>query len=118
MNADDVEVIEKTTPFKGYFRIDRYRLRHKLFEGGWSGEMEREIFERGHAVAVLLFDPDRDKLVFIEQFRPGAYAALASPWFNSDPSPWLSNASPASSSRAKAPRTWRAARPSRRLTAW
>ena len=89
MNSDDVEVIEKSTPFKGYFRIDRYRLRHKLFEGGWSGEMEREIFERGHAVAVLLFDPERDKLVFIEQFRPGAYAALASPWFHSGASPWL-----------------------------
>ena len=89
MNSDDVEVIEKSTPFKGYFRIDRYRLRHKLFEGGWSGEMEREIFERGHAVAVLLFDPERDKLVFIEQFRPGAYAALASPWFDSGASPWL-----------------------------
>ena len=89
MNADDVEVIEKTTPFKGYFRIDRYRLRHKLFEGGWSGEMEREVFERGHAVTVLLFDPERDKLVFIEQFRPGAYAALASPWFDNGTSPWL-----------------------------
>ena len=42
MNADDVEVIDKSTSFKGYFRIDHYRLRHKLFEGGWSGEMERE----------------------------------------------------------------------------
>ena len=89
MNADDVEVIEKSTPFKGYFQIDRYRLRHTLFEGGWSGEMEREVFERGHAVAVLLFDPDQEKLVFIEQFRPGAFAALASPWFDDGTSPWL-----------------------------
>ncbi|MDP6788751.1 MAG: NUDIX domain-containing protein [Rhodospirillales bacterium] len=89
MNADDVEVTEKTTPFKGYFQIDRYRLRHKLFEGGWSGEMEREVFERGHAVTILLFDPERDRLVFIEQFRPGAYAALASPWFDNGASPWL-----------------------------
>ena len=72
-----------------HFRIDRYRLRHKLFEGDWSGEIEREVFERGHAVTVLLFDPDRDKLVFIEQFRPGAYAALASPWFDNGASPWL-----------------------------
>ena len=89
MNADDVEIIDKSTPFEGYFRIDRYRLRHKLFEGGWSGEMEREVFERGHAVTILLFDPERDKLVFIEQFRPGAYAALASPWFDNATSPWL-----------------------------
>ncbi len=33
MTRDDVDIIEKTTPFEGYFRIDSYRLRHRLFEG-------------------------------------------------------------------------------------
>ncbi|MBC8338724.1 MAG: NUDIX domain-containing protein [Alphaproteobacteria bacterium] len=89
LTPDDVEVIEKDTPFRGYFRLDHYRLKHKLFEGGWSGEMSREIFERGHAVAVLPYDPDRDEVVLIEQFRPGAYAALASEWFDDGASPWL-----------------------------
>lgn len=89
MNADDVEIIDKTTPYRGYFRLDVYRLKHRLFEGGWSGEMTREVFERRHAVCVLLFDPQRDELVFIEQFRPGAFAALSSPWFGDDASPWL-----------------------------
>ena len=89
MTRDDVEIIEKTTPFEGYFRIDRYRMRHRLFEGGWSGEMTREVFERGHAVACHLYDPDLDRLVMIEQFRPGAYAALASPWYDDGFSPWL-----------------------------
>ncbi len=83
------EIIDKTTPFRGYFQIDRYRLRHSLFEGGWSGEMTREVFERGHAVSVLLFDSERDELVFIEQFRPGAMAAADSPWWDNDFSPWL-----------------------------
>lgn len=76
----DVEVREKTTPFRGYFRIDRYRLRHRLFAGGWSGEITREVFERGHAVAVLPYDPRRDAVVLIEQFRMGAYAAGEQPW--------------------------------------
>ena len=89
MAEDDVEIIEKTTPFNGYFQIDRYRLRHRLFEGGWSGEFEREIFERGHAVSVLLLDPVLDRVVLIEQFRAGAFAALASPWFDKGASPWL-----------------------------
>ena len=89
MTEDDVEIIEKTTPFNGYFQIDRYRLRHRLFEGGWSGEFEREIFERGHAVSVLLLDPVLDRVVLIEQFRAGAFAALASPWFDKGASPWL-----------------------------
>lgn len=72
MDRSDVEILEKTTPFQGYFRIDRYCLRHRLFAGGWSGEMTREIFERGHAVGLLPYDPVRDELVLIEQFRPGA----------------------------------------------
>jgi ADP-ribose pyrophosphatase len=89
MSADDVEIIEKTTPFQGYFRIDRYHLRHRLFEGGTSGVMTREVFERGHAVAAMLYDADLDRLVLIEQFRPGAHAAKQSPWYADDFRPWL-----------------------------
>ena len=89
MTRDDVEIVDRSTPFQGYFRIDRYRLKHRLFEGGWSAEMEREIFERGHAVAVLLYDPERECLVFIEQFRAGAFAAIAANWLEDGASPWL-----------------------------
>ncbi len=80
MDRDDVEIIEKTAAFQGYFRIDRYRLRHRRFDGGWSDVMTREVFERGQAVAVLPYDPQRDALVLIEQFRMGAYAEGRAPW--------------------------------------
>ncbi len=76
----DVEIIEQKTVFQGYFRIDRYRLRHKLFAGGWSGEVMREIFERGHAAAVLPYDPARDTVALVEQFRIGALSAGRDPW--------------------------------------
>ena len=89
MGPDDVEVVEKTTPFSNYFRIDQYLLKHRLFQGGWSKLLSREVFERGHAVNGLLYDPELDRLVFIEQFRQGAFAALASPWFEDNGSPWL-----------------------------
>ena len=77
---DRAEIIDKQTPFRGYFRVDAYRLRHRTFDGGWSREIRREIFERGHAAAVLLYDPERDAVVLIEQFRTGAYAAGLEPW--------------------------------------
>jgi len=89
LTAADVEVLDKTTAYDGYFRIDRYRLKHKLFEGGWSGEMTREVFERGHVIALLPYDPDLDRVVLIEQFRVGVLAAQASRWFDDDASPWL-----------------------------
>ena len=75
-----VEIIERQAVFKGYFRIDRYRLRHQMFAGDMSGIIMREIFERGHAAAVLPYDPVRDEVVLIEQFRPGAHAAGWHPW--------------------------------------
>jgi len=89
----DVEVVKKTRVWDGYFQLDKYTLRHRLHDGNdehMSGAMDREIFERGHAAASLLYDPILEKLVFIEQFRPGAYAALSSPWFDEKTfSPWL-----------------------------
>lgn len=89
MTPDDVEILQRDVPFEGYYRIETYRLRHRLFGGGWSEPMNRELLERGHAAAVILFDPDVDKLVLIEQFRIGAFAALASPHVEMTRSPWL-----------------------------
>ena len=81
MNREDVEIIEKNTKFQGFFRLDFYRLRHRLFEGGWSDVKNQEVFERGNAAAVLLYDPDLDAVVLIEQFRPGAFTSgRGTPW--------------------------------------
>ena len=78
--ADGVELLGKSERYSGFFRINGYRLRHRLFAGGWSGAIEREVFERGHAVGVLPYDPVADSVVLIEQFRIGALVAGMSPW--------------------------------------
>ena len=78
--ADGVELLDKSERYSGFFRINRYRLRHRLFAGGWSGVIEREVFERGHAVGVLPYDPVADSVVLIEQFRIGALVAGMNPW--------------------------------------
>ncbi|WP_199450888.1 ADP-ribose diphosphatase [Vibrio harveyi] len=68
----DVEIISKETVFKGFFKMVKYRFKHRLFAGGWSGIVEREMFERGHAAAMLPYDPMTDQVVIIEQIRVGA----------------------------------------------
>lgn len=78
--TEDVEVIEKTVCYQGFFRLEKYHLRHRLFSGDWSPLLTREMFERGHAAAVLPYDPVRDEIVLIEQFRPGAIDAPGGPW--------------------------------------
>lgn len=74
------DIVERELAFDGYFKIIRYRLRHSLFKGGMGHEITREIFERGQAVAVLPYDPIKDQVVLIEQFRPGAISAKSNPW--------------------------------------
>lgn len=80
MTRSDVEIIEKKVCYEGFFRIERYRLKHQLYNGSWSSEIVRELFERGHAAAVLPYDPVRDEVILIEQFRVGALDAPDGPW--------------------------------------
>jgi ADP-ribose pyrophosphatase len=77
---EDLEIIDQTTVFQGFFRLERYTVRHRLFAGGWSEPLQREIFERGHAVVVLPYNVQTDELVLIEQIRIGAAATSHSPW--------------------------------------
>lgn len=74
------EVLDRTVCYDGYFRLERVRVRFRLFRGGWSAPVVREVFERGHAAAVLLYDPDRDRVVLVEQFRAPAIDAPGGPW--------------------------------------
>ena len=80
MPPSQVELIEREAVFQGYFRIDRYRLRHEQFAGGLGTAVVREVFERGQVAAVLPVDPQAGRVVLIEQFRPGAWANGWHPW--------------------------------------
>ena len=79
-SKNDVEIIARETLYRGFFSLDLYRFRHRLFNGGMSDEVTREIFERGHAAVLLPFDPVRDEVVLVEQIRIAAYDTSASPW--------------------------------------
>lgn len=73
-------IIQQQTPYQGFFQLECYTLQHELFAGGWSGEFQREVLNRGHAVAVLLHDPASNNVLLVEQFRPGALQDEAGPW--------------------------------------
>lgn len=74
------EVLDKSICYSGFFHMEKYRLRHELFAGGWSAEITRECLERGHAVAVLPYDPTSDQVILLEQFRVGALDFPGGPW--------------------------------------
>jgi ADP-ribose pyrophosphatase len=75
-----VEIVERANCFKGFYKLDKVHLRHELFAGGMSREISRELFVRHDAVCVLPYDPLRDEVVLIEQFRVGALGKVDNPW--------------------------------------
>lgn len=76
-----VELIRQEPVFRGHLKVDELHLRHALYAGGMSPEISREVIWRRDAVAVMPYDPRRDEVVLIEQFR-------ASALFNNDPA-WM-----------------------------
>lgn len=75
-----IEIIGRETCFEGFLRLVRYRLRHELFAGGLSPVIARERLDSLHAAAAILYDPRRDLVVMVEQFRIGALERGREAW--------------------------------------
>jgi ADP-ribose pyrophosphatase len=79
-----VEILDRENGYQGFYRLERLRLRHRKFSGGWSEPLNRELMVRRDAAGVLLYDPALDAVALIEQFRVGAVdrsaAEHGSPW--------------------------------------
>lgn len=77
---NDYEIIKREVLYEGVFRMARYQVRYRLFNGKLSQSISREVMERASAAAVLPYDPVTDRILLIEQFRMGALANPQSPW--------------------------------------
>lgn len=78
----DVAVIDRDEAFAGFSAVEVYHLRHRTHAGGMTPVIRREGFVCGDAVVVLPWDPARDRVLLIEQFR-------LAPLLRRDPQPWL-----------------------------
>jgi ADP-ribose pyrophosphatase len=76
----DVEIAQTSSVAARHLRIDTFGFRHRLFSGEWSAERSYDVLRRGQAVAIVLYDPDREAVVLVEQFRLPALLAGCSPW--------------------------------------
>ncbi|MGR3807442.1 ADP-ribose diphosphatase [Pasteurella testudinis] len=82
-SAADLAIQQQDLVYDGFFKLYKIQFRHKLFAGGYSGTVTRELLYKGAASAVIAYDPLRDEVVLVEQVRIGAYVA------ESEKSPWL-----------------------------
>jgi ADP-ribose pyrophosphatase len=79
---NDYKLLDREVLYSGVFKLARYHLRHRLYQGGESPVFSREVLERTKAAAILPYDPKQDKVILIEQFRPGPVTVP-------DQNPWL-----------------------------
>ena len=82
MPASAVDCCEMRAPHEGYFLTREYALRHPGFGGGTTPLLRREVFVATDAAIVLPYDPVRDRVLLVEQFRMGPYG-------RGDPRPWM-----------------------------
>jgi ADP-ribose pyrophosphatase len=75
MDHPELDIRNREIAFGGFFRVDRFHLRQRRYDGGWSRELEREVVLRPEAMAALLYDPERDTVVLVEQIRLAAAVA-------------------------------------------
>lgn len=79
MTDERVKIISDTTLSDGWTRLSRYDLDY-TDQNGATHRVRREIYHRGEASAILLYDRKRDCVVFVKQFRLPAYLADAPAW--------------------------------------
>lgn len=79
---NDLQIVSKETVYKGHFELQKITFRHKLFSGGMSNNVVRELLIKGEAAALIAYDPILDNVILIEQVRIGAYdnKQKKSPW--------------------------------------
>lgn len=76
----DIEILERESRLASYLKVDRFKLRFRLFKGGWSHSIQREVLMRAPAAVVLLYHRVSDQVVMVEQFRMGVLESDFGPW--------------------------------------
>jgi ADP-ribose pyrophosphatase len=75
----DVVIEAEQRVWSGRFPLDVIKFRHRRFDGTMSDTRTWELWRRGHASALIPYDPVADAVVLIEQFRFPALAAGVDP---------------------------------------
>lgn len=77
----DLALAARREPYARFFAVEEYDIAWRRFDGSLSASVTRAVFLSGDAVTVLPYDPVRDRVLVVEQFRAGPYGrGDANPW--------------------------------------
>lgn len=65
------KIINKKNLYTGFFSLNKFEFVHQKHDGSWTEKVEREIFSGAHVSTLLPFDPIRNEIILIQQFRVG-----------------------------------------------
>ena len=77
----DVTVADSRRPYSNFFVMQEFDLSFRRFDGADSPQVTRAVFVGGDSALVLPYDPVRDLVLLLEQFRTGPFA-------RGDNAPW------------------------------
>lgn len=76
-----IELLKQETVHAGFLPMSRLCLRFERYDGQMSEEIVRECYTPNHeAAGILLYDPAKQQVGLVEQFRTGAYIKGQDPW--------------------------------------
>lgn len=81
-HPDDVKIARYHTPYTWFFGVEEADMQYRRFDGTLSDPINRAGFVMADAVTVMPYDPVRDTVMLVEQFRFG-------PYVRGDQNPWL-----------------------------
>jgi len=71
------EIISKKNLYKGFFESNELKLKFRKHDGSWSPVIKREVFGGAHVSTLLPYDPKKDEIILIQQFRAGVISRCA-----------------------------------------
>ncbi|MDE1174339.1 MAG: NUDIX domain-containing protein [Parvibaculaceae bacterium] len=65
----DIDILERRTIGQGWGKLERFKLRHRRYDGAWSAPIERDLYTIAEVMVVIPYDPALDAILLVEQFR-------------------------------------------------
>lgn len=70
-SAEDISIVARRQPYAFFFAMEEYDVSWRRFDGSLGAAVTRAAFITGDAVTVLPYDPVRDRVLVVEQYRAG-----------------------------------------------
>lgn len=67
-----IKLVHQETVWKGFVHMQRLLFDQRMPDGRVI-RIDREVHDHGQAAAILLYDPARDSVILVRQFRPAAF---------------------------------------------